>query len=126
MKLLLQFSLLVVCVCFAATAFAQRAGTLDSTFGTNGIVYNTINGDTINGGDALTIQNDGKILVCGSTVKNGIIQNAVARYNTDGSLDTSFNKTGYVVTVIDSPADAELISTVIQSNGKILALGTII
>jgi uncharacterized delta-60 repeat protein len=105
------------------TTFAQRAGSLDTTFNHTGIVYNYIGGDTVNGGYAMAIQSDGKIVVAGYTESftDTISHCVLIRYNTDGSIDTSFNKTGYVVT-IDSGEFLSFISVVIQPNGKILAL----
>ena len=46
---------------------------------------------------------------------NGFSTNRIARLNTDGSLDTSFN--------ISSGADAEIFSIILQPNGKIIVAG---
>ncbi len=121
-----RLALLVVCICFAAAVFAQRAGSLDTTFNHTGKVYNTIAGDTANAGIAMAIQSDGKIVVTGYTesITDNTSRCAVVRYNTDGSIDTTFNKTGYVVANIDSTKSLSFCSVVIQPNGKILALGS--
>ena len=47
---------------------------------------------------------------------------ALVRYNTDGSLDTSFDSDGKVITAIGSGDDAAY-SVAIQSDGKIVAAG---
>jgi uncharacterized delta-60 repeat protein/uncharacterized repeat protein (TIGR01451 family) len=76
-------------------------GTLDTTFGGGtGKVVTDFNGtsDRIWG---LTIQTDGKIVAVGETVSlvfPGTNDIAVARYNTNGTLDTSFGGTGKVTT----------------------------
>ena len=47
---------------------------------------------------------------------------ALVRYNTDGSLDTSFDSDGKVTTAIGSSDDVAY-SVAIQSDGKIVAAG---
>ena len=72
-------------------------GTLDTTFGVGGkvstnIVPNSNSNDRVGG---VTLQEDGKILVSGATIVSGQGNNvAIARYNTDGSLDTTFGNGG--------------------------------
>ena len=93
-------------------------GTLDSSFGFNGIA--TKSGL---GGRALAIQSDGKIAVAGFT-KNSSPYGydfALVRYNTNGSLDSTFGTGGIVSTAIGDFAIAEAIA--IQSDGKILLAG---
>jgi uncharacterized delta-60 repeat protein/uncharacterized repeat protein (TIGR01451 family) len=76
-------------------------GTLDTTFGGGtGKVVTDFNGtsDRIWG---ITLQTDGKIVAVGETVSlvfPGTNDIAVARYNTNGTLDTSFGGTGKVTT----------------------------
>jgi len=97
-----------------AIARINTDGTLDTSFNTDGkliISYGTDN-DTVN---AVTIQNDGKILVAGDA--NGII--ALARLTTAGNPDITFGGTlGKVLT--DIPSGTEYVNSVlVQSNGKI-------
>jgi len=69
-------------------------GSIDTTFGTNGIANVTFGGS----GEtpiSIDIQPDGKFVVCGRTAGNQDI--GVARLNSDGSYDLSFNGTGKVV-----------------------------
>src|SRR5437588_2503881 len=65
-------------------------GSLDRTFGINGRVKSRISPTSSEGGNALALQSDGKILVAGSG--NGDF--VVARYNPDGSPDKSFGGDG--------------------------------
>ncbi len=61
-------------------------GSLDTTFNP----YISIG--SIHGIDAISIQEDGKIIVCGSfTTFNNVQRNSIARLNSDGSLDMTFN-----------------------------------
>jgi uncharacterized delta-60 repeat protein len=101
---------------------AQAApGDLDVRFGTNGKVVTPVSSsDDIP--NAIVLQPDGKIIVAGAS-SNGVDHGfALARYNTDGSLDTSFNSTGKVITPIGSETSgAQAIA--LQPNGKIVVAG---
>jgi uncharacterized delta-60 repeat protein len=46
----------------------------------------------------------------------------VLRYNTDGSLDTTFNSTGYVITHTTSPSSGQAVA--VLSSGDILVVGS--
>jgi len=48
--------------------------------------------------NSVAVQNDGKIVAAGYTAEPGNGKFALARYNSDGSLDTTFNGTGKVMT----------------------------
>jgi len=66
--------------------------------------------------EATAIQNDGKIIIGGTfTFFNGIIRQHIARLNTDGSLDTTFNP--------GTGTDNDISSIAIQPDGKILIGG---
>ena len=68
----------------------------------------------------MTLQSNGKIIVAGSS-DQGNTSVALARYNSDGSLDTTFNGTGKVTTAIAAGALAA--SVAVQGDGKIVAAG---
>jgi uncharacterized delta-60 repeat protein len=96
-------------------------GSLDLTFGQNGKVttqvgffYSTIR--------SLAIQGDGKIVAAGDGFGDER-DLAVARYNQDGTLDTTFGGDGIVLTPINPKADEEGISVALQNDGKILVGG---
>jgi len=68
-------------------------GGLDTSFNTSGKVTTRI--EPLNYGHSVAVQADGKIVVAGySSHGFNDDQFAVVRYNTNGSLDTSFNSTG--------------------------------
>ncbi|MGA7219603.1 MAG: delta-60 repeat domain-containing protein [Candidatus Sulfotelmatobacter sp.] len=68
--------------------------------------------------NAVTIQADGRILICGQIPSSSDFPvAAIARYNTNGSLDTSFGTAG-VVTATQLGAGLNAIA--VQSDGKIL------
>ena len=93
-------------------------GTPDITFDGDGIVttaYPSGSGSAL----SLAIQSDGKIVTAGGASDSNF---ALIRYNTNGSLDTSFDGDGHVSTSIGSLDYAR--SVVIQPDGKIVAAGT--
>ena len=94
-------------------------GKLDTTFNGNGITTTSI-GDTANGLD-IALQSNGLSVVVGYTISNGTTQVALARYNTDGSLDTSFGAAGIVTTSIGAGSSGNAIA--IDSSGSIVVAG---
>jgi uncharacterized delta-60 repeat protein len=73
-------------------------------------------------GSSLAIQLDGKLIVAGQAFINGGNDFALARYNSNGMLDTSFSIDGKVTTNFGSPNDAAF-SVAVQPDGKIVAAG---
>jgi uncharacterized delta-60 repeat protein len=86
-------------------------GSLDASFGDNGLASTAING-TLWGA---ALQSDGKIVVAG----NSIISNntTILRYNADGSLDASFGTNGRVNTPIGGGSQIA-----VQADGKIVVI----
>ena len=70
----------------------------------------------------MAVQTDGKIVAAGYVYTNGQYDFALARYNTDGSLDTSFGTNGKVVTDFGTGGD-EALAVVIDADGKIVVAG---
>jgi uncharacterized delta-60 repeat protein len=98
-------------------------GSLDPSFGSGGMVVTQV-GTEHNGIGSLVLQPDGKIVAAGGT--NGIYycQWALARYNSDGSLDTSFGTGGKVVTAAGSGyATYAANDVILQPDGKLVVAG---
>jgi uncharacterized delta-60 repeat protein len=98
-------------------------GSLDNSFDNDGKVLTSI-GD-YNFCTDLVIQSDGKIVVAGITVvnsSNNRLDFALARYNSDGSLDTNFGDGGKVLTAVGNGDDRAL-SLIIRPNGKLIVAG---
>ena len=100
-------------------------GSLDSSFGEGGkVIHSTVVGNA----RAVALQPDGKLLVAGISPVSGKGSDfgdfLVARYNADGSLDSSFGSGGEVVTDFGgTPNDAHNI--VIQPDGHIVVSGSV-
>lgn len=105
-----------------ALARYNSDGTLDTGFGSGGKVLTRFDRDNASA-YAVTIQSDGKIILAGSTnAVYGSYDFALARYNSDGTLDTSFGIGGKVVTAVSDGGDIAHAIT-IQSDGKIITVG---
>ncbi|MBI2595273.1 hypothetical protein HYW46_00885 [Candidatus Daviesbacteria bacterium] len=97
-------------------------GTLDTTFGTNGYVVTDFGG--VDGATSLLLQSDGKLVAGGYNGTDfASTRFAAARYNSDGSLDTSFGTGGKVTT--DFGATSIAFSSVLQNDGKIILAGDV-
>ncbi len=105
-------------------AFAQP-GVLDQTFGVGGKVMTYV-GRMSNGfyfPNALVAQPDGKIILGGGSANDSTVftRPLIIRYNTNGSLDTTFGIGGSIV--YQALYEGEINSIVLQPDGKILATG---
>ncbi len=113
-------------------------GSLDTTFGDNGIITTDFDGntDTVY---ALAVQSDGKIVavgytldtsssvdcgdeLCAMTVPGSDV--ALARYSTNGDLDSNFGNNGKLTTDVQEEDYAYALA--IQSDGKIIITGSTI
>ncbi len=106
---------------FAVARFLPN-GSLDPTFGGSGKVTTDFGGRE----DAfsLVLQADGKIVVAGPVNQSGNTDFGLARYNTDGSLDLTFDGDGKVTTSFLTPFDV-VQQIAIQPDGKIVAAGSL-
>lgn len=94
-------------------------GTLDTTFGTNGITV--VDNGSHEIVEALVLLNDGKILLAGNNWDNFL----AARFNADGSLDTTFGTNGWITTVFTA-SFSQAKDIAVQEDGKVLLSGVAI
>jgi uncharacterized delta-60 repeat protein len=96
-------------------------GTPDVTFGGDGrVTTNFTTGDDVAAGVA--VQANGKIVAAGTAFADcGCNRFALARYNADGTLDTTFSANGRVTTSFAFGGHANAVA--IAANGKIVAAG---
>ncbi len=106
---------------FALTRLSSD-GTVDATFGVDGRVTTDFHGGN-DLGHSVVIADDGKIVVGGTASDaNGEADFALARYHSDGSLDSGFGNAGQVTTHFGVANDHGR-SLAIDSSGKILLAG---
>jgi uncharacterized delta-60 repeat protein len=122
-----HLSISAIAVVVMLSPIAQRAanaadGDLDATFGTGGKVKTDF-ATSFDNGSAVAIQGDGKIVMAGANFDGvGGADFAVARYNSNGSLDASFGTGGKVTTDFASSYD-QATAIAIQRDGKIVVAG---
>jgi uncharacterized delta-60 repeat protein len=94
-------------------------GIIDNSFGIGGFVTTDIN-SSLDVGKAVSIQQDGKIVVSGFTHAKNKFYVTLLRYKSNGDLDPTFGKSGIVATDINGRRGK--MDMVIQSNGKIIVV----
>jgi uncharacterized delta-60 repeat protein len=93
-------------------------GSLDPSFGSGGKVTTDFGG--VDGAEGVALQADGKIVAAG----RGNGRFALARYNANGTLDTSFNGTGKVTTLFSGQSSSGANALAIEASGRIIAAGS--
>lgn len=97
-------------------------GTLDESFGNSG--FATIEFSTFHClVKALTVQENGKIIVVGNYDNNYYTDPVIARFNSDGSIDTAFGENGLLKFDLSAQFD-DFNDVVVQPDGKILVVGS--
>jgi uncharacterized delta-60 repeat protein len=106
-------------------------GSLDSSFGTGGIVTNTLpNNLEARGSQINTLKMVGNSILVGGQTHGPIVYQPfnyfIAKYSAGanaGSLDTSFAGTGYVTGDFSTDLSDHIINDLVISNGSIIAAG---
>ncbi|MEZ5421629.1 MAG: hypothetical protein R2682_00870 [Pyrinomonadaceae bacterium] len=101
---------------FAAVRLLS-SGALDTSFDGDGMVVTAVNGGN-SSARSVVIQTDGKIILSGG----GDPDSAIVRYNSDGSLDTSFDTDGIRIFNVNNNNDEFFEDLALQPDGKILAI----
>jgi uncharacterized delta-60 repeat protein len=97
-------------------------GALDPTFGTGGMITGDIKNGTEDLANALVVQPNGQIVVGGQTfIAYG--EFAVARYNENGSLDSTFGDYGVYTIIFNNPASCQAMA--LQDDGKVVLVGNV-
>lgn len=120
------------CVVELATSFDfclaryDPDGSLDATFGKDGLVTTDF-GASFDVPWAVAIQDDGRIVAAGECGPGASAVFCLARYTTDGSLDTSFDGDGLVSTggfTSTGQDSAKARALLIQDDGKLVVAGS--
>ena len=98
-------------------------GTFDTSFASNGssLINTNSNIDAIN--DFIILSN-GKILCSGYSRNSttSLLDFLVVQFNSNGTIDTTFNSSGFILTDFTNLTDKSL-AIILQSDGKILVAG---
>jgi uncharacterized delta-60 repeat protein len=100
-------------------------GSLDVNFGAGGKVVTDFATNSSDYAYAIALQADGKIVVAGSSAPGAAYLNdlALARYNSNGSLDVNFGVGGKVTTAMLAGGNEVATDLAIQADGKIVVVG---
>ena len=104
-----------------AIARYNTNGTLDSSFDGDGVVTTSFGSGTDHA-HAVAIDVSGNIVVAGYAFNGTDTDFAVARYDTNGALDTTFSGAGKDTTAMGA-GDDEINGLAIDANGKIVVAG---
>jgi uncharacterized delta-60 repeat protein len=104
-----------------ALARYSSSGALDTSFGTGGRVTTDVAG-SYDHLSSVALQPDAKIVGAGSTVINGDFHSALLRYNSNGTLDTTFGTGGKVINIFGVQSEGAS-AIAVQPDGKIVAAG---
>jgi uncharacterized delta-60 repeat protein len=109
------------------TVSPSPTGTVDTSFGLNGLTQATLIGSS-GYATAVAAQPNGKLVVVGLTRDAQTHDDfAIVRFNADGTLDTSFDSDGWqtsnIETVNSQPSQDKANAVAIQSDGKIVVAG---
>ncbi len=111
---------------FALARF-NTDGTLDTSFNSTGTQPGTVVVPLINGsdsfGNSIVIQSDGKILLGGWSSNGATNVFTIVRFNTDGSLDTSFGTAGIAQAPATAANGGQAYALAVQTDGKIVLAG---
>src|SRR5215470_20040936 len=108
-----------------ALARYNTDGSLDASFGNGGKVTTIFPNAVRSGAHAVVLQPDGKIVAAGWTYSPANASFALARYNSDGSLDAAFGSGGKVATSLGDADSVEAFAIAIQADSKIVAAGPV-
>jgi uncharacterized delta-60 repeat protein len=105
-----------------ALACFKANGSLDTSFNGTGKVTTNFGGDGNAEGLSVAVQTDGKIVIVGYATAGGVEKFALARYNANGTLDTSFGGTGRVITAVGI-SGSNATGVALQKDRKIVVAG---
>jgi len=106
-----------------ALARFNADGTIDSAFGTAGLVLGSFGG-VLDAITAVAVDANGKIVVAGYTQASTAPVAVVARFNANGTLDTGFGTAGIFSGVFGGSTFDQAYCLVIEASGRIIVGGT--
>ena len=114
---------IVLTITFFAFSALAADGDLDTSFAGSGFVNETYTGFTSRH-NSVVVQPDGKIISAGQSINNVTFTGdfTLVRYNSDGSLDTSFGTGGRLYADVGNRNDT-FPTILLQPDGKIVLVG---
>lgn len=122
-RLLLVVALATAAMLGITSAASASPGALDASFDGDGIVMTPIG--TVDQAFAMAIDGDGRILLAGFAFTTPTKKDfALARYNANGTLDTTFSADGRAMLNFGAGTDDEAFDVAIDSSGRIVVAGS--
>jgi uncharacterized delta-60 repeat protein len=122
------YLLIFALISYSFYSNASGPSSLDTSFNGTGLVSLLIGSSSSSQGEnayGVAVQNDGKVVVTG-TIYTTAYFGFVARFNVNGSLDTTFGSgLGYVLINFASATQSQAYSLVVQLDGNIVVAGSI-
>jgi uncharacterized delta-60 repeat protein len=106
-----------------ALARCMPDGTLDASFGDHGRVVTDVPGMHLEYISAVALDSEGRIVVGGAGLVGEDRRCVVARYEADGTLDPTFNRTGIAIADFRSCAAEQFTSLTVDDDDKVVAGG---
>ena len=119
MVIRLTVLLILSCLSFDTAAAPANAGSIDQIFGVPQVNVRAV--PKPQQGNAVAVQNDGKVVVAGTTNSGSNDDFLVLRYLQNGALDTSFGGAGFVTTH-GGNGDDEATAVAVQAEREALDL----
>ncbi|MBL7777072.1 MAG: T9SS type A sorting domain-containing protein [Chitinophagales bacterium] len=102
----------------------KQNGTIDSTFGSNGVLFIT-NPTTPEIAENLLVQADGKIVLLGTTTVSGMVKLHLARATSEGIPDSTFGTNGTTVITLSPSANFSVQDFYLQPDQKMIVAGAV-
>lgn len=106
-----------------AVARLNANGSLDTTYGTNGIFKARLVANGTSYLSGMTLQDDGKLVLTATANEAGDYNFGLARATANGQLDTTFGQGGKIFTHIPNSTYGESYNVGIEPDGKIVVSG---
>lgn len=122
-RLLLVVALATVAMLGITSPASASPGDLDASFDGDGIVMTPIG--TVDQAFAMAVDGDGRVVLAGFAFTTPTKKDfALARYNANGTLDTTFSADGRVMLNFGAGTDDEAFDVAIDSSGRIVVAGS--
>ena len=124
MKTVKTLFVIAICLFASVKTFAFADGDLDTTFGTGGTVFTQFSPHGPQPATDIAVQPDGKIVVVSGALAS-FLQSGLnaARYNPDGTLDTTFGSGGKITTFLGG-GPQNYNSVLVEPDGNLLVAGS--
>src|SRR5215203_1523294 len=124
MKTVKTLFVIAICLFASVKTFAFADGDLDTTFGTGGKVFTQFSPHGPQPTTDIAVQPDGKIVVVSGALASFLQSGLnIARYNPDGTLDTTFGSGGKITTFLGG-GPQNYNSVLVEPDGNILVAGS--